>query len=98
MNRRQLPRGRMVAPRAYLRCSAHPATSGPHLSRGVYVGDYHGATLWACTHRSRRGSVCGALGLELPPRVGVVDGLTAAQRWRNARLAAMWAKIDSEKA
>lgn len=51
--------------RVFLRCDAHPAMGGPHKSRGVYVGDYHGATLWACTHKSKRGNVCGAIGLEL---------------------------------
>jgi hypothetical protein len=51
--------------RSFVRCDAHPATGGPHITRGVYVGEYHGATLYACTHRSKRGRVCGALGLEL---------------------------------
>ena len=84
--------GRMVAARAFVRCDAHPSQGGPHLSRGIHAGTYHGATLWTCTHRSRSGTVCGALGLELEPRIGPIDGLTAAQRWYNGNLAARWAE------
>jgi|KBSSwiS6_1023812.scaffolds.fasta_scaffold98009_2 hypothetical protein len=51
--------------RSFVRCDSHYGRGGPHLSRGVYVGEYHGATVWACTHRSKRGRVCGSLQLEL---------------------------------
>lgn len=51
--------------RVFLDCDAHPAKGGPHRSRGLYVGRYfdHPASVVMCTHRSKRGKVCGALSL-----------------------------------
>ena len=49
----------------WMYCDAHPAVGGPHKSHGLYVGDYHGWTLWMCTHKSKRGNACGAIGLEV---------------------------------
>jgi len=65
--------------RTFIRCDAHPSTGGPHISRGVYVGPYgaHAAWIVACTHRSRRGGVCGALMLELDDRRSIGLGRLA---------------------
>lgn len=48
--------------RQFIECDAHPATGGPHQTVGLVVGRYfdHPATVVMCTHRSRRGTVCGA--------------------------------------
>lgn len=70
--------------RDFVLCDNHPGAGGSHQSRGLVVNELaNGATLWMCTHRSRKGTVCGSLQLELPPPVGWLDGLTADQRWRN---------------
>lgn len=48
--------------RLFIECDRHPAAGGPHRSVGLVVGRYfaHPATVVMCTHRSRRGKVCGA--------------------------------------
>lgn len=42
-------------------CSAHPAMGGPHASRAIFVRNYFGAPadVVMCTHKSKKGSVCG---------------------------------------
>lgn len=54
-------------PQVFIRCDVHPSMGGPHISRGLYVGRYFDlkASLVMCTHRSKRGSVCGAQMLAL---------------------------------
>jgi hypothetical protein len=56
-----------VATRAFIACDAHPAKGGPHQTIGLVVGKYfdHPALVVMCTHRSKRGNVCGALMLVL---------------------------------
>jgi hypothetical protein len=58
--------------RTFIDCDAHPAVGGPHRSRGVYVGTYFGMAgvrVVACTHRSKRGRVCGVLMIEFDKEV-----------------------------
>jgi hypothetical protein len=56
-----------MAERVFIRCDNHPAAGGPHASCGLFVQRYfdHAASVVMCTHRSKRGHVCGALMLEL---------------------------------
>lgn len=58
-------------PRVFTWCDAHPALGGPHLSKALIVGPYftHDATLVMCTHRNRKGKVCGSEYL-VPGRAG----------------------------
>lgn len=58
--------------RAFVRCDAHPARGGPHLSRGLYVGPYfdHPADLVSCTHRYKSGNVCGNVFMVLRRKEG----------------------------
>ena len=48
-------------------CDNHPSAGGPHRTAGLYAGEYfdHDATLWVCTHKSRRGRQCNSTGLEV---------------------------------
>lgn len=53
-----------MAHRIFIACDAHPATGGPHISRGLFVGRYfdHPASVVMCTARiGRRRSVCKSL-------------------------------------
>lgn len=72
-------------------CDAHPAKGGPHKSQGLFVGWHgprHNATLWMCTHKSRRGNVCGNVQVELSQPMAQGDWVNQAQAMWNHAL--MW--------